>query len=363
MKRFFQKKSVALAVLILAIVGSCAYGFSKKPAPLPSVSMQQWVQDDANVLSDATEKMIASYNAAWDEEYYAVVAVATVRSTKNWDDLADYTSELGYEWGLGSNDLVVLIDTSGNWYINGGDVVLDRMDASDITTLSNAFTPGFAAEDYDDAVTSLFTALSLWYSEHYGTQSDATVSDDLYADYSYDAYDSKGWTATSSTSLAITGLIVVLILLLIVALIADSLRYRRYQRRYVQRHMTPPMPYRPIFFGRSRRRAPRAPRSPRPPQPPRSGGSRPSGGARPTPPPSRPSSRSSGGSRGGFGGGSRGGGFGGSGGFGSSSRGGSFGGSGGFGGSSRSSGSRGGSFGGGSRSGGGGFGGSRGGRR
>ena len=37
MKEFFQKKSVAVAVLIIAILGSCVYGFAKKPAAMPKV--------------------------------------------------------------------------------------------------------------------------------------------------------------------------------------------------------------------------------------------------------------------------------------------------------------------------------------
>ena len=101
MKEFFQKKSVALAVLIIAILGSCVYGFAKKPAAMPKVESGNWVQDSANVLSAETETMIHRYNEQWDNAYYAVVAVATVDSTRGWDDLAEYTSDLGNAWGLG----------------------------------------------------------------------------------------------------------------------------------------------------------------------------------------------------------------------------------------------------------------------
>ncbi|MGM9662544.1 MAG: TPM domain-containing protein [Oscillospiraceae bacterium] len=352
MKKFFQNKTVAVIVLVLAIVGSCVYGFSKKPADLPDVESPNWVQDDAGVLSAETEQLIRQYNDAWDAQYYAVMAVATVDSTRGWDDLGEYTADLGNRWGLGLNDLLLLIDTSGNWYINGGSEVLGRMSDSDVSAITAAFAPSFDKGQYDAAVEQLFTTLNGWYASAYG----GVAREEQPGYYGYD-YDDSGWHSSVSVGGVLASVITIIVLLLVFFVLVDLMRYRRYQRRYVRRSIIPPVPYYPIFFGRPRRvRPPRPPRPPRnnPPRPPRNDPPRPprSGGA------SRPSgtTRRSGGSfgAGGFGGssGSRGGGFGG-GGFGGSSgsRGGSFGG-GGFGGSRG-----GGSFGGG------GFGGSRGGGR
>lgn len=366
MKEFFQKKNVAIIVLVIAILGSCAYGFSQKPASLPTVNSGEWIEDTADVLNEKTEAMIERYNQQWDAAYYAVVAVATVESTRGWDDLAEYTSDLGNAWGLGLNDLLLLIDTSGNWYINGGSEVLYRMSDTDIAAITAAFTPDFNAENYDAAVEKLFGALSTWYDRNYGGV--PVESQPGYYGYEGD----NGWYASSTALDAIISLILIVIILFVIIWVLDSFRYRRYRRRYVRRNIVPPVVYRPIFWGRPRRtvvvHTPKPPR--KPPQPPRRPPNNP---PRPTPPrggnfgggfssgskpASRPSSRpSSSRPSSGFGSGNRGGSFGGSSGFGGSrgSRGGSFGGSGGFGGS------RGGSFGGGSR--GGGFGGSRGGRR
>ena len=370
MKQFFQKKSVAVAVLVLAIVLSSAYGLMKKPASLPDVKSGQWVQDEAGVLSAETETLVRRYNETWDSSYYAVVAVATVDSTRGWDELQSYTSELGNNWGLGLNDLLLLIDTSGSWYINGGSEALARMNDQDIAAISAAFTADFDAEDYDGAVQSLFQRLDGWYASAYGG---SQLEEQPGYGGSYD-YASSGWQSSVSVGSVLGSIIAVIVLLLIVGAILDLFRYRRYQRRYVRRSILPPTPYMPIFWGRPRRprrpRAPKPPRRPTPPRndrrppsggfggfggaarPPRSGGSRPGGASRPS---SRPGSRPSGGfGGGGFGSGSR------------STRGGSFGG-GGFGGSRGGSsrggfggGSRGGGFGGGSR---GGFGGGRGGHR
>ena len=347
LKNFFQKKSIASVVLILAILGSCIYGFAKKPASMPHVDSSSWVEDSANVLSFETQDLIHRYNEQWNNAYYAVVAVATVESTRGWDDLAEYTSDLGNEWGLGLNDLLLLIDTSGEWYINGGSEVLYRMSSTDIAAITAAFSPDFNAENYDAAVEKLFHALSIWYDSNYG----GIPVEEQPGYYGY--CGENGWNASSTALDAIVSLVLIVIILFLIIWVLDSLRYRRYQRRYVRRNVIPPVVYRPIFWGRPRRtvvvHTPRPPR--RPPNPPRGGhfGGGFSGGSRPASrPTTRPSSRPSGG----FGSGNRGGSFGGSGGFGGS-RGGSFGG-GGFGGS------RGGSFGG-SR--GGGFGGGRGGRR
>ena len=351
MKNFFQKKSVAITVLVLAILFSCGYGFAKKPASMPHVDSSSWVEDSAGVLSFETQDLIHRYNEQWDASYYAVVAVATVDSTRGWDDLAEYTSDLGNEWGLGLNDLLLLIDTSGEWYINGGSEVLYRMSSTDIAAITAAFSPDFNAENYDAAVEKLFHALSIWYDSNYG----GIPVEEQPGYYGYEG--SSGWYASSSALDAIVSLIAIIIVLFIIIWVLDSLRYRRYQRRYVRRKIAPPVVYRPLFWGRPRRvvvHTPRPSRPPRrPPNPPRPSGGSFGGGSRPA---SRPTSRpSSSRPSGGFGSSSRGGSFGGSGGFGGSrsSRGGSFGG-GGFGGS------RGGSFGG-SR--GGGFGGGRGGRR
>lgn len=354
LKEFFQKKTVAVIVLVIAILGSCAYGFAKKPASLPNVNSGEWVEDTADVLSEKTESMIARCNQQWDAAYYAVVAVATVDSTRGWDDLAEYTSDLGNEWGLGLNDLLLLVDTSGEWYINGGSEVLYRMSDTDIAAITAAFAPDFNAENYDAAVEKLFGALSTWYDRNYG----GVPVENQPGYYGYEG--ENGWYASFSMLDTVVSLILIVIVLFLIIWVLDAFRYRRYRRRYVRRNIVPPVVYRPIFWGRPRRtvvvhtpRPPRRPPNPPRPNPPRGGSF---GGGFSSRPASRPTSRPSSRPGSGFGSSNRGGSFGGSGGFGGSrgSRGGSFGGSSGFGGS------RGGSFGGG-RSGG--FGGSRGGRR
>ena len=82
--KFFQKRGVAIVVLILAIVASSAWGLHKAPAvstpeggekldpSLSTAAFEQYVRDEANVLSDKTEKAVSLYNANWDKMFGSI---------------------------------------------------------------------------------------------------------------------------------------------------------------------------------------------------------------------------------------------------------------------------------------------------
>ena len=76
---------VGIIAVVLAIVAAVVLGqmrkdhfLSKSPTELLEVEYRQWICDEAKLLDDATVKTVEQYNAAWDEKYYAVVAVASV---------------------------------------------------------------------------------------------------------------------------------------------------------------------------------------------------------------------------------------------------------------------------------------------
>lgn len=366
MMNFFKKRGTAFAVLVLAIAAAVFIGQSRKDGfianratELLDVQYQQWICDDANLLSSTTERLIAEYNDKWDSDYYALVAVATVDSLKGWDG-QDYAANLGQQWGLGSNDMILLLVKNGDWQVYCGDTVGYVMTDTQQNDLRRAIEATYYDGDFDSAVTAFFRQADVFYA-----QADLNA---YYSDYD-DTY--SGWEAPAAPANAtdggvtLSGLIVLVIAIFMVWAIIDAIRFSRYKRRYLMGNTIGVIrpTYYPVFWGRryAPPRPPRAPRPPRPPQPPRGGGrppkpprtagrvppmgasrpsaprsnSRPSAprpsaprsGSRPSAPrPSRPS-RPSGGS---FGGGSRGGFSGG-----------------GFGGGSRGGGSRGGGFGGG----------------
>ena len=295
--KFFQKRGVAIVVLILAIVASSAWGLHKAPAvstpeggekldpSLSTAAFEQYVRDEANVLSDKAEKAVSLYNANWDKMFGSIMAVVTVQSSDNLENTAyDYADTMQ----LGSNDAILVIaKQQQDYYLVASGDFYDLLSGLSQSFVASCMADNVQKGDYDAAVCSLCAALHVELSQQY-QQSEAALDE------------------------AANGVmfIMILIIFFVLWIMLDGMRYRRYRRRYM-------MP------GRLR-----------PPQQPR----RPSG--------------SSGSSFGGFGSSGRGGSFGSGnfGGFGGSSRGGGFGGgrSGGFGGgrSGGFGGGRGGGFGG-----------------
>ena len=334
--KFFQKRGVAIVVLILAIVASSAWGLHKAPAvstpeggekldpSLSTAAFTQYVRDEADILSDKTEEAVGLYNANWDKMFGSIMAVVTTESANDIENAAyDYAIEMQ----LAENDAILVIaKQQQDYYLLASGDFYDLLSGLSQSFVASCMADNVQKDDYDAAVCSLCAALHVELSQQY-QQSEAALDE------------------------AANGVmfIMILIIFFVLWIMLDGMRYRRYRRRYMMPGMgVPTVMYHPIFWGR------RPPRGPRPPcsggpRPPQGGRGSSSGNRRPPQQPRRPSG-SSGSSFGGFGSSGRGGSFGSGnfGGFGGSSRGGGFGGGG----------SRGGGFGGG-RSGG--FGGGRGG--
>ena len=339
--KFFQKRSVAAAIMVLAILIGLGLGQAKRPsvpAPEPggapldeslsTAAFEQYIQDRAGVLSAKTEKRLSLYNANWDRLGHSILAVVTLREDPgdlesaawNWAGELELTEDDAIlVMSLGAQDCYLL--TSGRFY--------DRFDGRENNYLNSYLYEGFAAGDYDNAVLNLFAHVH-----------------GLFDEGEAGAYDGGDVLLAN-----VFALVFVLVVLLVVLSSVDRMRYNTWYGRYGGMP-APPVVFRPIIFWRGpgwyQRRPPRPPRPPRGPGGPFDG-------------PFGPGPGSFGG--GGFGGGrtggssfSRGGGFGGG-----RTGGGSFGGGrgGGFGGGRTGGGSFGGGHGGGfggGRSGGGGFG-------
>ena len=369
--KLLKNRACAAAVLIAAIVLSSLYGLSRRPevevpeggTPLTDYSTaeyENYIVDEANVLSAKTEKSLSLYNANWDHLSRCIMAVVTVRGVSG--TLEDAAWDWAYSLELATDDAILLLDTgtqkgyvlaSGNFY--------DLFAAQSGSFVDAALAEGIKAGDYGAAALSLFGEVHLLLGS---------------------AGQTGGFSGGGALNIvaSLIPVIILLIFLIVLFNIIDSIRYSSWYGRYGSMTV-PPVVYRPIFWWHRpgsrwfrRRRTPppppppRGPRppmggSPRPPmgggprspmggspRPPRGGGPRPPVGGGSRPPMGGGSRPSSPPRSGGFGGGSRGGGFGAgpSGGFGGGSRGGGFGGGsrgGGFGGG----GSRGGGFGGGRR--------------
>ena len=140
--KFFQKRSVAVVLTLLIILASIGLGQVRRPvqsspAPEPAdpsaldtslntSGYTDWLWDEAGVLSDATEETLCLYNANWDARYGMIMAVAAVSDT---DGMAidTYTYQLGNDIGLGSQDLLLVMDVGGQdaFLIPGDSVTSD----------------------------------------------------------------------------------------------------------------------------------------------------------------------------------------------------------------------------------------------
>ena len=247
----------------------------------------------------------------------------------------DYARELGARWGLGANDMLLLLVKGGDWYVACGDNLADLMTDTQQTKLKTALDTPYYAGDYSQAAVDFFRQSDVVLAQTLGRSSTGGQSP---------APGQRWQEPAGASGVSIAGVVLLIVCIFVVWALLDRMRYNRYRRRPAM--MGGPVYY-PIFWGRR----PRAPRPPRPPRGPGGPMGGPMGGGprppRPTPPrPPRsngPRPGGFGGSRpgGSFGGGSRSGGFGNRGGFGGGgrssggSRGGGFGGKGGFGGGRR----------------------------
>ena len=329
--KFLKKRSVAIAVMALAIVVGIALGQLKanRAPAVPSVgdaaldtslstaAYETWIWDEANVFSPSEEEDICLYNANWDLRYTSLLAVAAVNSVEG--DIADYAYTLGNEIGLGQGDALLVLDIGGQdaYLATGDDFANVLLSDTQVTTYLNQYLyEDFQRGNYAKGVLTFMAALNDRYVEVFGVQRNSNDSDSLF-------------------------FIIFLVIVLVIILDSiDKSRYNAYRTRYYG-VVNPPYVFRPILFwhGPSYGWYRRNWRQPPPPPPPGGNFRPPNGGF-------TSNNRGSGFGSSGFTSNNRGSGFGGSGFGGSSTRGGGFGGA-----------SRGGGFSGGSR--GGGFGGRR----
>lgn len=371
--KFLKKQSVAIIVMIVAIVLSIGIGYARRPqgpsgldGSLDTAYYEQFIYDQAGVLSGSAEDTLAEYLANWDLRYNSIVAFVSVDSVNGGAE--DYAYDLAEDYELGGGDaLLLVVEDDNDYQFVWGDDFDSIMNVKAQDQLIETMADG----DWQSCVLDFYSTLNDIYTANFGVGNAAL-------DHGASQQPAPARSPSGSGVRWVAVLAVLVILVIVVLSSIDRSRYNAYRRQYYG-VPNPPVVFRPIFFwhgpryGWYQRHWHQPPPPPPPPGPRGPGGY---GGPPPRGPGGTPPGGASGGSRpggnaGGFGGvgnrGSRGGGFGSGGSFGGTRSGGSsFGGSRGGGsfGGSKGGGSFGGSRGGGSISGGsrGGFsGGSRGG--
>ena len=169
--KFFKKRGVALAVLVLSIAAAVCIGQSRKagyiaqqPVTLPEVKYHQWICDEAGLLSEKTKEEIQQYNSDWDSRYYAAVAVATVDSITGWTP-EKAAEKLGTDWGLGENDMLLLLVRNGDYYVNCGDKVRAAMTDTQQMKLKQAIETPYYNGDFDGAALAFYRQADVFYGQ------------------------------------------------------------------------------------------------------------------------------------------------------------------------------------------------------
>ena len=258
---------VGIIAVVLAIVAAVVLGqvrkehfLSKSPTELLEVEYRQWICDEAKLLDDAAVKTVEQYNEAWDEKYYAVVAVASVERMVGWNE-TDYAAALGQKWGLGENDMILVLVEDGDWQVYMGDYVGAMMQDYQQQKLRQALDSAYYDGDFDGAVTAFFRQCDVFYGQiDPAHKSGAYYGGDWYAPVEHGKEAGGG----------IVGVIFLILAIFVVWVLLDRVRYTRYRRRYILPGIVAPVRYYPIFWGRSLYR----PARPRPvaPPPPMGGG-------------------------------------------------------------------------------------------
>ena len=229
MANFFKNRAVAIALTGVVIAGCLGYGYLNRTVPIVNPSYGEWVYDGADILSEETERLVEEYNARWDSDYNSVIAIATVDRTTGWE-IYDYASTLGNNWGLGANDMLLLIDEGGGeyWFVTSYNME-DLVGYDTLYEVTNDnFALAFRNGSYDTAVEKLYDAMDDCYEQAYGTgTSSSSYSYGPYYDATEYAEGSEGY----SSDFWIGAGFMVLVAFWIVSAI-DKARYRSWYRRY-----------------------------------------------------------------------------------------------------------------------------------
>lgn len=185
----FSRRIAALLLVVTVGITALAPAASASSIQLPSLPKDQWVVDDAGVLSDSTTSELETLNAQLSSSCDgAQIGVLTVDYTGN-ATTEDYATEAFNTWGIGSSSknngvLILLVMQSdqyadGDYYLTYGDGFRSTMLADQASSLVQTMEDDFAAKKYDAAVLTCATNVANTIAEVYGvTLSGGTIYSD-----------------------------------------------------------------------------------------------------------------------------------------------------------------------------------------
>lgn len=162
-----MKKTVIAICLLLALLPAAALAAIRVPA-----SSDDFVLDQANVLSTDTEAYISVNAKALSKACGAEIVYVTVRNVGG-APMGDYALQLFNEWKIGgskNNGVLVLMSINDDdyWLLQGRGIERD-LTSGDLAEYQNQYLePYFAVKQYDKGATELFDALFTRVAEIYG---------------------------------------------------------------------------------------------------------------------------------------------------------------------------------------------------
>ena len=198
-------------------------------AAYPDRPENQYVLDEAGVLSEETEQEIISQNQTLFQEEGAQIVVVAV-DFLDGEDIADYAYSLFNIWGIGSQErnnglLLLLAIGEDNYYAMAGYGIEDYFDGAKLQDMLNEYLkPDFAARDYDAGVEKFFQAALSEMESYYANYTDEYTDMEAPAyDEDYDSYEpglgQRFGSFFSSLRIWAAGVVVIVLVFLLIAVI------------------------------------------------------------------------------------------------------------------------------------------------
>lgn len=202
-------------------------------AAYPDRPENQYVLDEADVLSEETEQEIIAENQDLFQETGAQIVVVAV-DFLDGEDIDDYAYSLFNIWGIGSQErnnglLLLLAIGEENYYAQAGTGIEDYFDGAKLQDMLDEYLePDFAAREYDAGVEKFFQAALSDMESYYANYSDAYTDSPTYEE-GYDTYyePSFGERMSYFFGTLFQRVVSIVVLVLVVGLIIAVLRGMR----------------------------------------------------------------------------------------------------------------------------------------
>ncbi len=164
---------ISAVLAIVMIVSCCVTAVASVPKPSESF----YVYDEADVISEESEKHIISQNKKLEQTTGAQIVIAAIKTTGD-ESIKDYAGKLYTEWGIGDSDkmnglLILLVIDDDNYWIMQGTGIDDELTSKEIKALfDNYLEPYFKEKDYDRGAITFFNKLLVEFEKIYDIKLD-----------------------------------------------------------------------------------------------------------------------------------------------------------------------------------------------